>query len=149
MGLGWKPRSGLRPQLQANLWAGTPGCCAVKQGQTSGHTQASLPLLLPSDLPLCQASPAQSRSPCLAPMLLPFPMTWRQLLILSPSWPFPHHTFLRVEGSNHSILHFSAFMLNQQHCCLGWYKRRRAARTRRSWSSLQVGAGGGGGLQVK
>ena len=67
-------------------------------------------------------------------------------MVLSPSCPLPHHTFLRVEGSNHSILHFSAFMLNQQHYCLAWYKRRRrAARTRRSWSSLQVGTGGGAG----
>lgn len=76
-------------------------------------------------------------------------------MILSPSLALPQHTFLRMEGSNISVLHFSAFILDQQHYCLGWYKRRRrAAKTQGSWSSLQVGAGGvgggeGEGLQVK
>lgn len=106
MGLGWKLPPESDHSSRRTLWAGTCAHCEAQLlftglRQASGHTQASVLLLLPSELPSCWASPAQSWSP--GPSH-PFPC----LEGSGRFRPLPLHTFLRVEVADISTLLFSA-----------------------------------------
>lgn len=114
------------------LWAGTcapceahpPSCRSLGLRQASGHTQASLLSLLPSELPLCWAGP------------LTLSRDWKAVEDSGPFWASSPSHFPQAGSRQYLHPPFLGLILNQQHC---WCRRRRAAGPAARWSWLWVG----------